>query len=93
MKTETREDFVALARSLGLVPESKTFRKFLAGKISKEEAMSRGKEMTKRHEESEYDDLLCIGVSRKKARKLMWVDRDKEKMYREEREDEIVQEL
>lgn len=57
-----------LARSMGLLPDSRTFASYLRGEIEEEEAIRIGRHTSQRHEETNYEELLARGYSRDDAR-------------------------
>lgn len=61
----------AHAASMGLLPDSRTYRAYLAGEIEREDAEGIGRYMAHRHEDTDYDSLLSSGMSKDDARALM----------------------
>lgn len=57
-----------LAASMGVLPSSKTFARFLAGDIDEAECRRIGKITAHRHEQTDYDELLERGLDRAEAR-------------------------
>ena len=68
---QKQEELEQLANSLNLLPDSQTFKRYLAGEIEEEEARGIGEYMAHRHNDTNYDELLAQGHSKEDARNLM----------------------
>jgi len=75
------------AASLGLLPDSRTYRKFCTGEINEKAAKGIGRYTRHRHEYTNYDDLLANGVPKEKARELI---KPKKKRYKEKGKKHVV---
>jgi len=72
LKTKKKkEKLEELAESLGLLPNSRTFQRYLTGEIEEEDARKIGTFMNNRHDNTNYDELLEQGYSKDDARSLM----------------------
>lgn len=56
------------AKELGLLTDSRTYRRYLAGEITEQKARYIGRYMRKRHLYTNYEELLRDGWSREEAR-------------------------
>jgi hypothetical protein len=70
-KEQERNEREAEARSMGLLPDSRTYARYLLGDIGHEEAIRIGRITSYRHEQTNYDDLLRAGYDKDDARELM----------------------
>jgi hypothetical protein len=70
-RQEQEVELEKLAKELGVLRNSRTFKLYLDGEIDRDEAMRIGEITRYRHEETNYEELLEEGFDREEARELM----------------------
>lgn len=70
-RAEEREAIDDLAASMGVLPGSRAFKWYMEGEIDGDECRRIGDITRRRHEETNYDELLAEGMDRDTARELM----------------------